>query len=117
MEVVFVSFHPIIRSRLSMDQDTAVVGARSQENTEFGMCPTDLPDRSLVPLKSAGIVVYVPSDIKYLDRSIRGTGGEFLRVIIKLAVVYHIFVLRFNFNHCCRHYVVFLNRNLLHVLK
>ena len=101
MEVVFVSFHPIIRSCFSMDQDTAVVGARSQENTKLRMCPTNLPDRSLMTLKSTGVVVDISSDIKYLDCSIRGTSGKFLRIIIKLTVVNHIFVLRFYFNHCC----------------
>ena len=101
VEVVFVSFHPIIRSCFSMDQDTAVVGARSQENTKLRMCPTNLPDRSLMTLKSTGVVVDISSDIKYLDSSIRGTSGEFLRIIIKLTVMNHIFVLRFYFNHCC----------------
>jgi hypothetical protein len=78
------------------DDDSVVIGAAGEDNTETRVSPGNLPYGTFMTLELfeklgfGGI-----GDIEELDGTVRGTGGKLLAEIIELHVVYQIFVFSF----------------------
>lgn len=88
MEFVLVYRAPGSRRRLPVDDDGFIVGTGSQENAELRVCPSDLPNRTIVPGKRVELVVLaVPDNLEDVDLAITRRSGELLAIVVQLRVV------------------------------